>query len=76
MSDEAKDPLVLHIDSTLLDDARAHDVDLVRATEEGLRRALRRAHADRWRRENADAIRAANAWVEANGLPLERYRMF
>ncbi|MBN9309585.1 MAG: type II toxin-antitoxin system CcdA family antitoxin [Devosia sp.] len=30
----------------------------------------------RWREENAEAIKAWNAWVEENGLPLEEYRMF
>ena len=32
--------------------------------------------ARRWRAENAEAIKAWNAWVEENGLPLEEYRMF
>ncbi len=66
----------LHVDPALLERARAHDVDLVRAAEDGLRRALRSVQADRWREENAEAIRAANAWVDEHGLPLERYRMF
>ncbi|HYE50580.1 MAG TPA: type II toxin-antitoxin system CcdA family antitoxin [Azospirillaceae bacterium] len=32
--------------------------------------------ADRWRRENADAIEAANRLIERYGLPLERFRQF
>lgn len=32
--------------------------------------------ARRWRAENAEAIKAWNAWVEEHGLPLEEYRMF
>ena len=35
-----------------------------------------RAGADRWRRENAEAIASFNAWLETNGLPLDRYRQF
>lgn len=30
----------------------------------------------KWREENAEAIKAWNAWVDENGLPLEKYRMF
>jgi hypothetical protein len=30
----------------------------------------------RWLEENAEAIKAWNEWVEKNGLPLAKYRMF
>jgi hypothetical protein len=30
----------------------------------------------KWLEENAEAIKAWNAWVEEHGLPLEEYRMF
>lgn len=29
-----------------------------------------------WLAENGDKIAASNAWVEENGLPLAKYRMF
>ncbi|MFN4039242.1 MAG: type II toxin-antitoxin system CcdA family antitoxin [Erythrobacter sp.] len=29
-----------------------------------------------WREANREAILSANAWVEANGLPLRDYRLF
>jgi Post-segregation antitoxin CcdA len=29
-----------------------------------------------WLRDNAETIKAKNAWVEKHGLPLARYRMF
>jgi len=32
--------------------------------------------ASAWAEENARAIEAANAWVEANGLPLAALRLF
>lgn len=32
--------------------------------------------AELWRRENSGAIASSNAWVEQNGLPLSKYRMF
>lgn len=30
----------------------------------------------KWQEENAEAIKAWNDWVDENGLPLEKYRMF
>jgi post-segregation antitoxin (ccd killing protein) len=30
----------------------------------------------KWLVENAEAIKAKNAWFEKHGLPLARYRMF
>ena len=32
--------------------------------------------AERWRAENRAALESSNAYVEANGLPLARYRGF
>lgn len=40
------------------------------------RREQMSEEAKRWREENADAIKAWNEWVEKNGLPLAKYRMF
>ena len=66
----------LTLDSSLIEEARALDVNLSRAAEEGLRQAVRQARADRWREENEDALASSNAWVEQHGLPLARYRAF
>jgi antitoxin CcdA len=30
----------------------------------------------KWLEENAEAIESMNEWVEKNGLPLAKYRMF
>lgn len=30
----------------------------------------------RWQEENAEAIASINEWVEKNGLPLAKYRMW
>ena len=51
-------------------------INVSRAAEAGLREAVREARAAEWQRENAEAIDSSNAWVEANGLPLARYRQF
>lgn len=66
----------LSIDSTLVEEARALDVNLSQAAEAGVREAVRAAKADKWMRENRDALLAYNKWIEENGLPLEEYRQF
>lgn len=38
--------------------------------------ALRAEVARRFKEENRAAAEAWNGWVEQNGLPLEKYRMF
>lgn len=44
---------------------------------EGLSREEVRAAVDAaWNEENREAIEASNAWVEKNGLPLAKYRLF
>ncbi len=52
----------LTLDSSLIKEARALDVNLSRAAEEGLREAVRQARADRWRVENAEALASSNSW--------------
>lgn len=72
----SRKPTRLSLDAALLREARELGVDLSRAAEAGLRQAVRDAKAEAWQRENADAIASYNAWVDANGLPFERYRKF
>ncbi|MEL6365790.1 MAG: type II toxin-antitoxin system CcdA family antitoxin [Pseudomonadota bacterium] len=66
----------LSMDAALLEEAKALEVNISRAAEEGLAAAVKKARGEQWKRENAAALRAWNAWVEENGLPLEKYRMF
>ena len=60
----------------LVAEAKALDINLSRACEAGLEAALKQERKRRWQEENRDAAEAWNAWVEKNGLPLERYRQF
>lgn len=71
-----KKPTNLTLDQGLLSEARSFGVNLSQAAEAGLRRAVKDARAATWKRENAKALEASNAWVEENGLPLEKYRPF
>lgn len=72
----ARKPTNLTIDSALLTEARELEVNLSRAAEAGLRAAVQAAKAEAWKRENAGALDSSNTWVEANGLPLAKYRPF
>mgnify|MGYP002654686745 CR=1 FL=1 len=71
-----KKPTNLTLDQGLLSEARSFGVNLSQAAEAGLRRAVREAKTEAWKRENAKAIEGVNRWVEENGLPLARYRLF
>ena len=71
-----KKPTNLSLDQDLLSEARSFGVNLSQAAEVGLRRAVKDAKAAAWKRENAKALEASNAWVDQHGLPLEKHRPF
>jgi antitoxin CcdA len=56
--------------------AKRLGITVSEAAERGLRDAIREAEAAQWLEENRAAIEAANDWVEANGLPLAKHRLF
>lgn len=60
------------LDQATLEDAKALGINISQAAEAGVRAAVREA----WIEENRAATEANNRWVEQNGLPLEKYRMF
>lgn len=66
----------LSLDARLLDEARALGVNLSRACEQGLAEQVAATRAARWRAEHAAALADSNAFVERNGLPLDRARLF
>ncbi|MEQ1640295.1 MAG: type II toxin-antitoxin system CcdA family antitoxin [Novosphingobium sp.] len=66
----------LSLAADLVEEAKALDINLSRACEAGLEAALKEERKRRWQEENAGAIKASNAWVAKNGLPLARYRQF
>jgi antitoxin CcdA len=66
----------LSIDAAVLEKARELKINVSRAAEEGVRRAISRQEAKRWADENAEVIRSSNEYVEKHGLPLEKYRVF
>ena len=76
MQTATKKPTNLSLDQALLTEARAFGVNLSQAAELGVKQAVAAAKAEQWKAENAEALQSSNAWVEQNGLPLERYRSF
>ncbi|MBT9371431.1 type II toxin-antitoxin system CcdA family antitoxin [Rhizobium sp. CSW-27] len=64
------------IDSRLLAEANDLKLDVARAAEDGIARAVKAEKERLWRIENAEAIAAANDYVEKHGLPLAKYRLF
>ena len=69
-------PTNLSLDSALLNQAKALNVNLSRAAEEGVALAVKKAREAAWKEENADAIQGYNEWVEENGIPLSKFRQF
>ena len=66
----------LSIDSELVANAKAMGINLSQTCEAALSAALKKEREEQWIKENWDAIQSTNAWVEKNGLPLAKYRVF
>lgn len=66
----------LPLDGALLSEAQALKVNVSDAAEDGIARAVKAEKERLWKLENAEAIDAANDYVEQNGLPLARFRRF
>lgn len=60
----------------LVQEAKELGVNLSQAAEAGVAGAVARKRAEVWLAENREALESSNAFVEANGLPLARYRNF
>lgn len=64
------------LDAQAVADARELGINVSQACERGLVSEIKKAREERWIKENWDAIQSTNAWVEKNGLPLAKYRVF
>ena len=60
----------------LVADAKKLGINVSQACEAGLSEKVRKAKAEKWLRENKDALDWSNDYVEKNGIPLARHRMF
>lgn len=66
----------LSVDVQLIEEARDLDINISRAAEEGIARAVAHEKGRLWKIENRDAINSWNRYVDDHGLPLEDYRQF
>lgn len=64
------------IEAALLQHAKTLRVNLSRAAEDGLSRAVATRQSEIWVEENRAALDSSNTYVDANGLPLARFRNF
>jgi antitoxin CcdA len=76
MSQPSRKSADLSLDSNLVSQARDLKINLSRAAEDGIGRAVKAEQERLWRLENAEAIRLENEYVEKHGLPLAKYRQF
>ena len=76
MSIEARKPHDLTVSEALMAEAKALDLDITGAAEQGIARAIKAEKERRWKIDNAEAIKASNDYVAKHGLPLAKYRMF
>jgi antitoxin CcdA len=64
------------VDADLLASAKVLKINISRATEDGLKRAVAARHAELWLEANRAALETSNAYVDQKGLPLARFRNF
>ena len=64
------------LNSDLLEQAKALGINVSRACERGLADQIAELQRKRWLEENREALASSNAYVEAHGLPLARYRPY
>lgn len=72
----ARKPTNLSLPADLVEAARALDVNISRACEEGLAKQVDAARRARWLLENRAALDSSNAWADSNDMPLAAQRLF
>ena len=66
----------LTLDASVAETARALGLNMARLAEAAISEAAKAERNRRWRIENQQALDAYAQEVEAEGLPLERFRSF
>jgi antitoxin CcdA len=69
-------PTNVSLAADLIEEAKQLDINVSQACERGLAAEVKKAREDKWIEDNWDAIQFWNKYVEENGLPLAKYRMF
>jgi antitoxin CcdA len=61
------------LNADLVEKAKARGINLSKTCEEALEKALGKALAEEWKRENAESVQANNELVERLGIPFSEY---
>jgi len=64
------------IDAGLLERAKSLGINISKASEEGLSRAVAARQETLWLQSNQAALESSNAYVDRNGIPLAKHRNF
>lgn len=64
------------IDAGLLEHAKKLGINISKASEEGLSRAVADRQEAIWLQSNQAALESSNAYVDRNGIPLAKHRNF
>lgn len=76
LSSGKREPVNLTLDTGIVAAAREAGLNLSQISESAIRAATKKMRDAQWQEENRAAIEAHNTWVEENGVPLARYRLF
>lgn len=71
-----KRPISIPISEALLAEAKELKINVSRADETSLARAIAAKRTKIWLEENSEALQNSNDHVERNGLPLAKYSRF
>ena len=66
-------PTNVTLPEALLADARSLGINVSQACERGVAAAVADAKAQRWLRENGEAIEAWNGYIEQHGVPFAEF---
>ena len=66
----------ISIESRLVEEAKQLGINVSRAAEESIAKAVSKEKSRRWLLENKEALERWNEYVQENGLPLVKYRQF
>ncbi|MBE1204759.1 type II toxin-antitoxin system CcdA family antitoxin [Aminobacter carboxidus] len=69
-------PTNVTIDAALVEEAKALGLNMSQLAEDALAKAVSEEKSRRWKIENQAALDAWNDYVDKNGLPLAKYRLF
>lgn len=69
-------PTNISVDTKLIAEAKELEVNISRAAEEGIAKAVADEKSRRWLEENKEALESSNRYIEKHGLPLAKYRLF